>query len=54
MSDPENMDSPYDIAHIEEQREKETCMCGMLMEDHTIGDGHSPVSMWDYYSKRSG
>ena len=29
-------------------RETDTCMCGARMDDHDIGSGHTPVSMYDY------
>lgn len=29
--------------------EHDCCMCGSRMEDHDIGSGHSPVSMYDYH-----
>jgi hypothetical protein len=33
----------------------EVCMCGDYMKDHDNGmwSGHSPVSMHDYYSRRT-
>ena len=37
------------ITDYEEKSAKETCMCGNLIEGHGIFDGHSPVSMYDYY-----
>jgi hypothetical protein len=27
-----------------------SCMCGMAMEQHTMGDGHSPVDMGEYHA----
>jgi len=27
---------------------KNYCMCGSPMEDHSMGSGHSPVSMHEY------
>lgn len=35
-------------AHIEQVHAKYTCMCGSLVDEHGIGSGHSPVSMYDY------
>ena len=29
---------------------KEICMCGSRVDAHGMGDGHSPVSEWDYYA----
>lgn len=29
---------------------KEYCMCGSRVDAHGMGDGHSPVSEWDYYA----
>lgn len=29
---------------------KEYCMCGIRVDDHGWGDGHTPVSMYDYYT----
>lgn len=28
---------------------KETCMCGDYMNDHSMLDNHTPLSMYDYY-----
>jgi hypothetical protein len=28
----------------------DSCMCGMAMEQHTMGDGHSPVDMGEYHA----
>lgn len=36
-------------AELERLHELDTCMCGSRMDDHDIGSGHSPVSMYDYY-----
>lgn len=33
---------------VDEHNAKLTCMCGSLIEEHGMGDGHSPVSMFDY------
>ncbi len=39
-------------AWTRDQRDKETCMCGGLMEDHNdMWQGHSPVSMHDYHNQ---
>lgn len=35
-------------ARIEQLNAKYTCMCGLPVDEHTIGDGHSPVPMYDY------
>ena len=35
----------------EAQLAEETCMCGDPMDDHSIGSGHTPVSMADYYGR---
>lgn len=32
---------------------KSTCMCGSYVSQHGIGDGHSPVSMYDYELDRA-
>lgn len=29
-------------------RDRLTCMCGSDVDQHTQGDGHQPVSMYDY------
>lgn len=34
---------------LETYRALDTCMCGSPMEGHTWGDGHAPVSMYDYH-----
>lgn len=33
---------------LEQMEAKLYCMCGSAMEDHSIGSGHAPVSMFDY------
>src|SRR5258708_15673095 len=35
-------------AEIEQHHAKSTCCCGNYMTEHGLGDGHSPVSMYDY------
>ena len=32
----------------EQHHAKATCMCGSYVKEHGIGDGHSPVSMYDH------
>ena len=33
---------------IEQHHAKATCMCGNYVKEHGLGDGHSPVSMYDH------
>src|SRR5258708_38847436 len=35
-------------AEIEQHHAHSTCCCGNYMTEHGLGDGHSPVSMYDY------
>jgi hypothetical protein len=35
-------------AQVQQLHYKMTCMCGSYVYDHGIGDGHSPVPMYDY------
>lgn len=30
---------------------EDVCMCGCPMDSHSIGSGHSPVSMHEYYGE---
>ena len=33
---------------LEQLEAKLTCMCGDYVDHHSMGSGHSPVSMYDY------
>ena len=35
-------------SEVEQCHAKSTCCCGSYVNEHGIGDGHSPVSMYDY------
>jgi hypothetical protein len=39
--------------HVEQLQAKLHCMCGSPVEGHGMGDGHSPVSMYDYALERA-
>jgi hypothetical protein len=38
---------------MEQLEAKLTCMCGDYVDHHSIGSGHSPVSMYDYSLSRA-
>lgn len=42
------MSSTAAAKHIEQLQAKLTCMCGDYVDHHSMGSGHSPISMYDY------
>ena len=38
---------------MEQLEAKVTCMCGDYVDHHSMGSGHSPVSMYDYSLSRA-
>jgi BMFP domain-containing protein YqiC len=41
------------VKRLEQLEAKLTCMCGDYVDHHSMGSGHSPVSMYDYSLSRA-